>query len=94
MPSPPSSPALYYFGAWTDSECLCGCLHFHLTVASAVACVSSAHCGSYVIAVEKGEYRELNTTEGAEFQKLMYEHPERKRADILHWPKPNPEPVD
>ena len=72
MPSPLSpSPPLYYFGAWTDTDCLCGCGHFHLTVASAVACVSGAQAGSYVIAVEKGEYRELNNTEEAEFQGLM-----------------------
>ena len=91
MPSPPS---LYYFCAWTDSGCLCGCQHFHRTVISAVACSSSAQAGSYVIAVEKGEYRALNTKEEAEFHALMYEHPERRQAIILYWPKPNPELVD
>jgi len=90
----PSPPFLHYFCAWTDSGCLCGCEHFHLTVASAVACSSSAQAGSYVIAVEKGEYRALNTTEEAEYQELMYEHPEPRQAVILHWPKTNPEPVD
>jgi hypothetical protein len=47
-----------------------------------------------VIAVEKGEYRELNTKEEAEYRELMYEHPERRQAVILYWSKPNPEPVD
>ena len=92
MPSPPS---LYYFCAWTDSGCLCGCDHFHLTVASAVACSCSAYAGSYVVAVEKREYRALNAKEEVEFQCLMYEYPERKKEGvILYWPKPNPEPVD
>lgn len=89
-----SPPSLCYFCAWTDSGCLCGCQHFHLTLASAVACSSSAQAGSYVIAVEKGEYRELNTKEEAEYRELMYEHPERRQAVILYWSKPNPEPVD
>ena len=91
MPSPPS---LYYFCAWTDSGCLCGCQHLHLTVASAVACSSSAPAGSYVIAVDQGEYRALNTQEETEYGELMYEHPEPRQAVILYWPKPNPEPAD
>ena len=91
----PSPPPLYYFCAWTDSGCLCGCDHFHLTLAGAVACSSSAMAGAYVIAVEKGEYRQLSTKEEAEFQELMYGSPDHKReAVILEWPKPNPEPVD
>ena len=91
MPSPPS---FYYFCAWTDSGCLCGCEDFHLTVASVVACSSSAQAGSYVIAVEQGEYRALNTKEEAEYQELMYAPAERRPAVILCWPKPNPEPAD
>lgn len=91
----PSAPQLYYFCAWTDSGCLLGCDHFHMTVASAVACTSSAGPGAYVIAVEKGEYRELNAKEEAEFQELTYGYPNRKReCAILGWPKPNPEPID
>ena len=91
----PSPPPLYYFCAWTDSGCLCGCDHFHLTLAAAVACSSSAMAGAYVIAVEKGEYRELEPKEEAEFQDLMYS-PERKRAGtVLDWPmKQSPEPID
>ncbi len=61
---------LYYFAAWTDSGCLCGCSHEHTTVISAVACISCA--GGYVIAVENGEYRELNEKEEQIFQLAMY----------------------
>jgi len=92
MPSPPS---LFYFAAWTDSGCLCGCDHHHLTLASAIACSAAGYCGAYVIAVELGQYRQLNDKEEAEFQRLMYGYPERKREGvILPWPKPNPEPID
>lgn len=91
----PSPPPLYYFAAWTDSGCLCGCVHFHLTLASAVACSSIGYAGAYVIAVEKGEYRELSPKEEAESQELMYGSPERKRERVApHWPKPNPELID
>ena len=87
--------SLWYFAAWTDSGCLLGCDHQHMTLASAVACTASACAGAYVIAVERGEYRELNTKEEAEFQDLMYGYAGRKReCVILAWPKPNPEPVD
>jgi hypothetical protein len=91
----PSRPRLFYFCAWTDSGCLCGCDHFHLTVASAVACTSSACAGAYVIAVENGEYRALNQKEEAEFQQLMYEYSERKREGVvLEWPRLNAGTID
>lgn len=91
----PSPPPFYYFCAWTDSGCLCGCDHFHLTLASAVACSSGAYAGAYVIAVEKGEYRALTAKEEIEWRQLMYGALERKREGvILEWPKPNPEPID
>ena len=91
----PLPPPFYYFCAWTDSGCLCGCDHFHLTLASAVACSFSGYAGAYFIAVEKGEYRELSPKENAEFEELMYGCQDRKReAIILPWPKPNPEPID
>jgi hypothetical protein len=62
---------LYYFAAWTDSDCLCGCDHQHDTLISAVAC--NAPCaGGYVIAVEKGKYRALNEAEEIQFQRLKY----------------------
>jgi len=92
MPSPPS---FYYFCAWTDSGCPCGCDHFHLTLASAVACSSAAYAGAYVIAVEKGEYRALTTKEEIVWRELMYGSPERKMEGVvLQWPKPHPEPID
>jgi hypothetical protein len=91
----PLAPPLYYFAAWTDSDCLCGCDHFHLTLASAVSCTMFAYAGAYVVAVERGQYRQLNDTEEAEFQRLMYGYPEGKREGaILPWPKPNLEPID
>ena len=91
----PSTPSLYYFCAWTDSGCLCGCDHFHLTIASAVACSSSAMAGAYPIAVDKGEYRDLDAKEEVEFQELMYGFTKRKReCVIIEWRKPNLEPVD
>ncbi|HYL12144.1 MAG TPA: hypothetical protein VEV41_03865, partial [Terriglobales bacterium] len=61
---------IYYFAAWTDSNCLLGCDHHHETVISAVACCVLA--GSYVIAVENGDLRALNDQEEAEFQYAMY----------------------
>lgn len=56
---------VYYFAAWTDSDCLRGCDHQHKTVTSAVACINIA--GGYVIAVEN-QLRELTEAEEAEFQ--------------------------
>jgi hypothetical protein len=85
----------WYFAAWTNSGCLCGCDHQHFTLASAVACTASARAGAFVIAVEDGEYLALSPKEETEFQDLMYGYPERKREFVLLlWPKPNPEPVD
>lgn len=63
--------SLYYFAAWTESHCLLGCDHQHETVISAVACCTAAP-GSYVIAVEKGQLRELDEKEEREFQYAMY----------------------
>jgi hypothetical protein len=63
---------LYYFAAWTDSGCLLGCDHKHLTVVSAVVCAQSSSAGSYVVAVEEGELRELTNKEEREFQLAMY----------------------
>jgi hypothetical protein len=62
--------SLYYFAAWTDSQCLIGCDHQHETIISAVACCTTA--GAYVIAVENGELRELNEKEELEYQHAMY----------------------
>lgn len=63
---------LHYFAAWTDSGCLLGCDHKHLTVVSAVVCAQSARAAAYVIAVEDGILRELNDCEEREFQLAMY----------------------
>ena len=46
---------IYYFAAWTDSGCLIGCDHAHVTVISATACISCA--GAYPVAVEGGVLR-------------------------------------
>ncbi len=59
--------SIYYFAAWTDSECLLGCDHEHQTVTTAVACISCA--GGYVIAVENGALRALTDDGEAEFQR-------------------------
>jgi len=91
----PLPPPLYYFAAWTDSGCLWGCDHFHLTVASAVACTASAFVGAYVVAVDRGEYRALHSKEEAEFQELMYGSPQRKlEGKIIAWPKLKPEATE
>ena len=89
----PLAPPLYYFAAWTDSGCLCGCDHYHMSVASAVACSASACAGAYVVAVEKGEYRELNAREEREFQFRMYgwgKEEKKEEFTLLPWPKPDP----
>jgi hypothetical protein len=93
----PLPPPLYYFAAWTDSGCLCGCDHYHMSIASAVACTSATACGAYVVAVEKGEYRALNDKEEKQFQLHMYGwgKPEKKKEfELLPWPKTDPEPTD
>jgi hypothetical protein len=60
---------IYYFAAWTDSDCLLGCDHQHQTVTSATACINVA--GGYVMAVETS-LRELTGREEAEFQLAKY----------------------
>jgi hypothetical protein len=79
---------LYYFAAYTDSGCLCGCNHEHATVISAIACISAA--GGYVVAVEDGQLRELNSSEEEEFQLAMYHGEILVRRTIRLWPKPTP----
>jgi hypothetical protein len=58
--------SLYYFAAWTDSDCLLGCPHEHRTPSEAVPCIAWA--GSYVVAVENGVLRALISEEEAQFQ--------------------------
>lgn len=67
----------YYFAAWTDSDSLLGCDHRHETVTSAAACISSV--GGYVVAVTKGQLRQLDDVEEAEFQRVMYGQDEHLR---------------
>jgi hypothetical protein len=62
--------AIFYFAAWTDSGCLCGCWHEHQTVGEAAACIPDA--GSYVIAVEDGVMRALTADEEAQFQGAIH----------------------
>ena len=56
--------SLFYFAAWTDSDCLLGCGHEHRTVVDADACIACA--GGYVVAVENGVKRALTADEEAE----------------------------
>ncbi len=58
--------SIYYFAAWTDSDCILGCDHEHQSVTEAAACISCAD--GYVIAVENKVYRALNDSEEAEFR--------------------------
>ena len=80
------SPKRYYVCAWSeiDSLYLCACCHKHRTIATAVACTGSVGAGAYVVAVEDGEYRELNADEEALFQKLMHGSPERLQK-LIRW---------
>ena len=77
--------SLYYFAAYTNSGCLCGCDHEHATVISAVACTSVA--GGYVVAVEDGQLRELNNSEEREFQLATYHGEVLVRGIIRLWRK-------
>ena len=60
----------YFFAASTDSGCLVGCEHQHLTVISAANCISNA--GGYVIAIEDGKMRALNDHEEKQFRLALY----------------------
>ena len=93
----PLPPPLYYFAAWTDSGCLCGCDHYHRSVASAVACTAATCPGAYVVAVEKGECRALNEKEEKEFQFHMYgwgKAEKKQEFTLLPWPKTDLKPTD
>jgi hypothetical protein len=80
--------SLYYFAVWTDSGCLLGCDHRHLTVITAAQCIS--HCGGYVLAIEKDEIRPLNKREEAEFQYAM-SGSKQERSCVLRFPSLAPE---
>jgi len=61
---------IYYVAAYTDSGRLMVCDHQHQTILSAAACMSSA--GSYVVAVDNGQIRQLNSAEENEFQRIIH----------------------
>jgi len=46
------------------------CSHVHLTVVSAVACISAA--GEYIVALEDGFFRALNDKEQVEYEYAVY----------------------
>jgi hypothetical protein len=81
-------PSLFYFAASTDSPCIEGCDHEHSTVASAVACISSA--GGYVIACENARLRKLNDEEEKQYQSALYGIATGRRQSLLlgqvNWP--------
>ena len=80
----------YYAAVHTDSgTCLLGCDHKHQNVMTAAACISEA--GGYVVAVRRGKYFPLTKDEDAEFQKLMYGHPESSQDEktLLLSPRPS-----
>ena len=78
------SPKRHYVGAWTDSDRFETCGHEHKTMACAVACAGSVIAGAYVVAVQNGEFEELDPWEEMLFQKLMYENPERLER-LIRW---------
>lgn len=81
-------PSLFYFAASTDSSRVEGCDHEHTTVASAVACVSTA--GGYVIACENGQLRKLNEEEEKQYQSAAHgiaTRRRRSRLGVMGWPK-------
>ncbi len=77
----------FYAAAWTDDGLLRWCHHLHRTVFSAVACGVSA--GSYVIAVQGGRLRALDSREELDFQALRYDNnvlPNKLRVFVAHIP--------
>ena len=53
---------IHFEAAWTDSWVHCRCFHKHLTLLDAARC-GMPQPGFYVLAVERGEPRELTTAE-------------------------------
>jgi hypothetical protein len=54
---------IHYEAAWTDSGCECRCMHAHQTLSDAARCGLPCAAGWYVLAVERGEPRQLTTAE-------------------------------
>jgi hypothetical protein len=70
--------SIHYRAAWTECGCLITCGHSHGSVSEAVACIRIA--GAYVVAVDAGTMRALSSTEEAEFQFALHDHPGADRA--------------
>ncbi len=69
----------HFVAVYTDSGCIVGCGHTHQNVATATACVCQP--GGYVVAVRRRRYLALTEAEEAEFQRLMFGHPDGKTAE-------------
>jgi hypothetical protein len=54
---------IHYEAAWTDSWCDCRCMHTHQTLSDAAKCGLPRAAGWYVLAVERGEPRQLTHAE-------------------------------
>jgi hypothetical protein len=53
----------HYEAAWTDSQGGCRCMHKHKMLSDAARCGLPRPAGWYVLAVERGEPRQLTTAE-------------------------------
>jgi hypothetical protein len=53
----------HYEAAWTDSRGDCRCRHKHQMLSDAARCGLHRAAGCYVLAVERGEPRQLTTAE-------------------------------
>jgi hypothetical protein len=54
---------IHYEAGWTDSWCHRRCMHPHKTLLEAAKCGMPQGAGWYVLAVERGESRELMAAE-------------------------------
>ena len=54
---------IHYEAVWTDGQCERRCQHRHQLLTDAAACGLYRASGWYVLAVERGEPRELTTAE-------------------------------
>ena len=53
----------HYEAAWTDSRGDCRCMHKHKMLSDAARCGLPRAAGWYILAVERGEPRQLTTAE-------------------------------
>ena len=54
---------IHYEAAWTDSWYDCRCMHVHQTLSDAARCGLPRAAGWYVLAVERGQPRQLTIAE-------------------------------